>query len=41
MVRAFEGGKDSTGKKVLDNLKAVKGSIRKVIEEGIAVIKFR
>jgi hypothetical protein len=41
VVRAFEGGENSTGKRVLDHLKAVKGSIRKVVEEGITVIKFR
>ena len=38
VVRAFEGREDSTGKGVLDDLKAVDGSIRKVVKEGIAVI---
>ena len=41
VVRTSEGGKDSTSKRVLDNLKTVKGSIRKIVEEGIAVVKFR
>ena len=41
VVGAFEGGEDSTSKRILDNLKAVKGSIRKVVEKGIAIIQFR
>ena len=32
VVRAFQRGKDSTSKRVLDNLKMVKGSIRKIVE---------
>jgi hypothetical protein len=41
MVRTLKGGKNSTGKGVLNKLKTINGSIRKVIEKGVAVVKFR
>ena len=32
-------GKDDASKRVLDGLKAVEGSVREIVEEGITVIK--
>jgi len=40
VIRAFKGGNDSTGKGVLDKLQSVKGGVRKIVEEGVAIIEF-
>lgn len=41
MVRAFKRGKDGTGKGILNELKTVQRSVRKIIEKRITVIEFR
>jgi len=39
MVRTFNRWENGTGKRVLDKLQTIEGSIRKIIEKGVAVVK--
>jgi hypothetical protein len=40
VVRAFKRRKDSTSKRILYALKSVDGRVRKVVKEGVTIVKF-